>query len=232
MTLLERTQALEAKAKRRREQDTRGAVAEHVRARTRSLDKALTKLRTARSRADALENTGHVRSAWPVAPIRALAEYGPAGDSPISVESPRQTEWEKFTLSLGEFVKKVEKAVEQDIKRAKKTALDGISTEEFRGYQDDPSTEEEAEQLLTRFQELHERTWETLAGPALQEVLQQASALRDDVTRLRESGASELLRAFLAQARGNGAVLDLLTDPLRKELEERKLLGRLRLVLK
>jgi len=62
--------------------------------------------------------------------------------------------------------------------------------------------------------------------------LQQPSTFRDDVTRLRESGASENLRAFLAQARNDGAPLDVLTDTLRKELEERKLLGRLRLVLK
>lgn len=232
MTLLARTQALEAKAKRRREQDTRGEVAKAVRLRTANLEKALAKLDTAHSRAEALENAGHVRSSWPAPPVQALAGYDPAGASPISVESTRQDEWEKFTLSLSTFLKKVEKVVEQDIKHARETALDGISTEELRGYQDDPSTEEQAKQLFTTLQAISQRSWETLSGPQLSEVLQQARAFRDDVTRLRESGASENLRTFLAQARKDGAHLDVLTDQLLKELEERKLLGRLRLVLR
>ncbi len=232
MTLLARTQALEAKAKRRREQDIRGEVAKTVRLRTANLEKALAKLETAHSRAEALGNAGHVRSSWPAPLVQALAGYDPEGASPISVESTRQAEWEKFTLSLGTFLKKVEKAIEQDIKRAREISLDGISTEEIRGYQDDPSTEEQAKKLLTRLEGLVQQTWEALSGPQLREVLQQARTFRDDVTRLRESGASENLRTFLAQAKKDGAPLDVLTDQLRKELEERKLLGRLRLVLR
>ena len=122
MTLLARTQALEAKAKRRREQDIRGEVAKTVRLRTANLEKALAKLETAHSRAEALGNAGHVRSSWPAPLVQALAGYDPEGASPISVESTRQAEWEKFTLSLGTFLKKVEKAIEQDIKRANQIA--------------------------------------------------------------------------------------------------------------
>lgn len=233
MTLLQRTQALEAKAKRQREQQVREEVAKSVRARTSSLEKSLVKLGTARLRAEALQSANHVRSSWPNPPLQAFAAYDPAATSPVSVESARQAEWDHFAPAFDTYVKKVEKVVEQDIKRAKKSALDGISADEIRDYQGDPSAEQQAVRLLDTLQSLTQRNWETLTEPELLGVLQRASAFREDVTRLRENGASQELRAFLARAaRKDGAALDELTEALRAELKSRKLLARLRLVLR
>lgn len=232
MTLLERTRTLEANAKRQREQAMREEVAAEVRARTSNLEKLLTRLVTARSRAEALRSTNHVRSPWPAPPVQAFAAYDPAATSPVSVESTRRDEWQKLVLTLDAHIKKVEKLVEQDIKRAKREALSGISAEEILGYQLDPSTEGQAKQLLATHQSLTQRNWETLSGSDILDVLRRAGTFREDVTRLRESGASEELRAFLAQAREGRAPLDALTDALRAELSRRKLLGRLCLVLK
>lgn len=232
MTLLERTQSLTARAKQRREQEAREEVAKAVRARTKNLEKLLEQLEAAFARAEALDRARQPRSPWPAPPVATFSAYDQGGKAPISVESTRQSEWEKFVLALGKFVKKAEEAVAQDVKRAKQAALEGISPEDLRGYVDDPSTEAQAQVLLETFGALRNKPWEALSGAELAAILQQASDFRDSFVRLRETGASESLRQFLARARKDGAPLAALTDELRAELAARKLLDRLRLILR
>jgi hypothetical protein len=231
MTLLERAQALELRAKRQREFEAREVVAETIRARTKNLVGHLRRIEGARARVTALDDAGRERSPWLAPPVAALHVYAQGGAG-VSVASTRQPEWESFVLALGNFAERVEKLVGQDVRRAKRIALEGISTEDLRGFFEDPSTESQARRLLDTFESLDQSNWDGLSGPELLRTLKLAAAFRADVVRLRETGASEELRRFLALARGGGAELGALTDPLRAELETRKLLGRLRVVLK
>ncbi len=232
MTLLERTQILEARAKRQREHEARETIAERIRDRTKHLEKYLKRLAVARARATALEEAGHERAPWPAPPVAAFSVYDLKGVAPVSVESTRQAEWEKFVLALGKFVEKTERTVAQDVRRAKKSALEGVSSEDLRGYLGDPSTENQGQQLLNILERLEQKNWEALPGPELLQVSQQARVLREAVVCLRETGASEELLRFLTLARNDGAPLDALTDTLHSELETRKLLGRLRIFFK
>jgi hypothetical protein len=232
MTLLERAQGLELRVRREHEHEVRGSVAETVRARTKNLETHVGKLATARARAAALEAAGRERSSWPLPPVAAFDVYRPKGVAPISVESTRQREWEKFVTALGKFVERVEKLVGQDIKRAKRSALDDVSLEDLSAYLDDPSTETEARQLLGTLDSLEGSNWETMPAAELLQALQRATAFREQVARLRENGASAELLGFLGLVRNEGAPLSALTGTLRTELDARKLFGRLRLVLK
>ncbi|WP_437991287.1 hypothetical protein [Sorangium sp. So ce145] len=232
MTLLERTQSLTTRAKQRREHDLREEVAKHIRARTKNLEKHLQQLETAWARAEALDRAGRQRSPWPAPPVVAFDAYEQKGGAPISVESTRQEEWDKFVVALGKFVKKAEEAIAQDIKRARQDALEDNLLEDLHTYLHDPSTERQAQDLLGILRSLQEKRWETLSGADLGAVLQKARDFCENVVRLRETGSSEDLRRFLALARKDGAPLEALTDPLRAELETRKLLGRLRLTLR
>ncbi|MDI1450820.1 hypothetical protein [Polyangium sp. 6x1] len=232
MTLLERTQSLAARAKQRREQEKREEVAKKVRARTRNLEHLLEQLDAARERAASLDGAGHARTSWPAPPISAFDAYDPKGGTSITIEADRQNEWEKFVLLLGKFVKKADEAVAQDVKQAKQNALEGISPEDLRSYLDDPSTERLAQDLLKSLESLRARRWEALSGAELGAALHEAATLRENVVRLRETGASEELLKFLALARKDGAHVDALTNTLRAELASRKLIDRLRLVLR
>lgn len=231
MSLLARTQTLQARAKRRREQEKRELFADGIRARTKNLEKHLRQLAVARARAAALEEMGLERSPWPPVPAPTFAAYD-LGGSPISVDAPRQDEWETFVLALSKFVEKIEKLLAQDIKRAKKATLDGITADDLHDYLADPSAQNQVQRLLETLESLQQRNWEAVGGAELLQLLKQANTFRDEVVRQRETGASGSLLGFLALARKDGAPLTSMTDELRAELEARKLLGRLRLILR
>jgi hypothetical protein len=231
MSLLERTRSLEVRVKRQREQQVREHLAKIVRDRTRNLEKHLNRLAVAGARAAALEEAGHERSHWPAPPLGAFEAYDLQGDA-LSIESPRQDEWQKFVLTLDKFVDKIDKLVAQDVKRTKKSFLEGVTSEELRGYLADPSSQSQVQGLLNALETLQQKNWETLPGPELLRILASAGTFRDDVVRLREMGASEDLLRFLTLAGKGEAPLTSLTEPLREELEKRQLLSRLRLTMK
>jgi hypothetical protein len=231
MSLLGRTQSLEARAKRQGERDKREQLAGEVRARTKNLEKHLSQLAATSARADALREAEQKLSQWPPPPMSAFEAYDPNGDA-LSTDASRKAEWEKFVLALGKFVETTSKLVTQDLKRTKKSALEGITEEELRGYLADPSSQRQVQALLDTFLALEQKNWEGLAGPDLRQILALARAFRDEVVRQRETGASAELLRFLTLARKDGASLTSLTGPLRAELEERQLLSRLRLVIK
>jgi hypothetical protein len=232
MTLLERARKLEERAQRQRTREERESIAQTLRDRTTNLERLVGRLESARERAATLREANHRASAWPAQPVAAFQAYDSKSASAWTTDAGDQA-WKKFMVAFDKFVDKTETAVRQDIADAKKLALDGVSSRSLVSYEADPLTQVTARELLRRLDHLSQTKWDSVSPPELLDIIHRANALRAEVVRMQESGASTQLLEFLALLRQpDGAPFTAMTPQLRDELEARNLIGRTRLVLR
>ena len=232
MTLLEQAKALEKRAIRRRDIQILEAEAELFRTRTRNLEEHLDQAEEALARATVLRSASFPVMEPIPPPAEQLAAY--AAKLPDEASRPfAQAAWQKFIIPMGRFAAACEETVADTLATVKRDFLLGVTAAGIQGYVLDPATRVRAGQLLTTFQDLTNRDWTNASASELAGVLKAAARFRDDFKSMREGGASDDLRAFLALARSTGgASIDVLTDALRAELATRNILQSVRIVIR
>jgi hypothetical protein len=232
MTLIEQAQTLEELAKRRRDRQLRESEAQKFRLRTQNLSGVVARIRRARTRWEIVSSNGFAAEPLPAGSLKKLDVYAAVAEGQVEAGF-HQAEWDSLVRTVKSYADRVETSVQETIDGAKKNLLEGASAAAIKGYTHDPATKAAADGLLAMFATLSDRNWNGVSEIELGTLLQQGRRFRDEFKALQEQGASDVVRTFLAAARSEaGAEFDALTDDVRRELEQRRLFSRVRLVIR